>query len=353
MMNFFSRSKPLSTTHTNTTTNPPPSTTSTSTTDKDNPPPIVTVIGLGILGTRIVAELASCFDIQGGQVIAFDSFKSPEESKRVMIKIVSDSISNVKYQNKIIDAIHKVVLFPSTLQEAVEKSHLIIEAIIEDIDIKQKLFEQVEQFAPPQAVFATNTLSIRLNELARTIHNPRRLIGLRFLFPVIFIPFVEITSASTTLQNKDAANSVSNFIRSLHKIAFEFNMDELWEGEQEAHALSVTRGFYFESLQERQYRMNLVGGIRYRLQDEEIQRHTNREAKSRYDHDGTTSSVEYDHDNNFCVVCLSNPPTVLTPTCGHMVMCKDCCKGVLDAGGSACPVCRAKLTKALFIVPMF
>jgi len=76
--------------------------------------------------------------------------------------------------------------------EHVKRADVVIEAIVENIDAKQKLFADLETQLKPGAVLATNTSSLRIEDIAQSLKDPGRLIGLHFFNPVEKMPLVEI-----------------------------------------------------------------------------------------------------------------------------------------------------------------
>ena len=77
---------------------------------------------------------------------------------------------------------------------------LIIEAIFEDLDAKQELYKKTESSMQPGAILATNTSSIRLEDLRTDLHQPERFIGLHFFNPVALLPLVEVIKCEDTEQ---------------------------------------------------------------------------------------------------------------------------------------------------------
>ena len=70
---------------------------------------------------------------------------------------------------------------------------MVIEAIVEKLDVKQKLFAATsKQQMKPGAVLATNTSSLRLEDIAKPLKDPGRLVGLHFFNPVAQLPLVEV-----------------------------------------------------------------------------------------------------------------------------------------------------------------
>ena len=86
-------------------------------------------------------------------------------------------------------------LLPDPAGEGVAKADLIIEAIFEDADAKRSLYRQIEARLRPDAILATNTSSIPLQELASALSRPERLIGLHFFNPVDKMQLVEVVSS--------------------------------------------------------------------------------------------------------------------------------------------------------------
>lgn len=86
-------------------------------------------------------------------------------------------------------------LLPDPAGDGVAKADLIIEAIFEDADAKRNLYEQIEPRLRPDAILASNTSSIPLQELASILIRPERLIGLHFFNPVDKMQLVEVVSS--------------------------------------------------------------------------------------------------------------------------------------------------------------
>ncbi len=99
--------------------------------------------------------------------------------------------------------------------DGVKGADLIIEAIFEDLDAKQQLYEQLERDMKDGAVLATNTSSIRLEELRTGLREPQRFIGLHFFNPVAQLPLVELVHCEDTDEN--VLNLGLAFIKSLGK----------------------------------------------------------------------------------------------------------------------------------------
>ena len=93
-------------------------------------------------------------------------------------------------------------LEPDVEGKGIARADVIIEAVVENLEIKQKIFADVEAKAKPEAVIATNTSSIELEKIAKNLKDPSRLIGLHFFNPVAQMPLVEVVRSKV---NSDIA----------------------------------------------------------------------------------------------------------------------------------------------------
>jgi 3-hydroxyacyl-CoA dehydrogenase / enoyl-CoA hydratase / 3-hydroxybutyryl-CoA epimerase len=84
----------------------------------------------------------------------------------------------------------------------VKHADVIIEAVVEKLDVKQKLFARLEKEAKPSAILATNTSSLRLENIAKNLADPGRLVGLHFFNPVALLPLVEVVRGDETREQE-------------------------------------------------------------------------------------------------------------------------------------------------------
>jgi 3-hydroxyacyl-CoA dehydrogenase / enoyl-CoA hydratase / 3-hydroxybutyryl-CoA epimerase len=100
--------------------------------------------------------------------------------------------------------------------QGVGQADVVIEAIFENVDAKRALYAVLEPQLKPNAVLATNTSSIRIETLAQTLANPRRLVGIHFFNPVAQMQLVEIVHGATT--DPGAVERAIWFTRKLDKL---------------------------------------------------------------------------------------------------------------------------------------
>jgi 3-hydroxyacyl-CoA dehydrogenase/enoyl-CoA hydratase/3-hydroxybutyryl-CoA epimerase len=99
---------------------------------------------------------------------------------------------------------------------ALGQADVVIEAIVEDLSIKQRLLAEIEPQLAAGAIMATNTSSIKLEDMATALKDPTRLVGLHFFNPVSMMPLVEIVhSAATSARALDSAIALTHAIDKL------------------------------------------------------------------------------------------------------------------------------------------
>jgi 3-hydroxybutyryl-CoA dehydrogenase len=76
--------------------------------------------------------------------------------------------------------------------EALEATHLVVECVVEDLELKTSIFQRLDQVCPPEDILATNTSSLSVTEIAARTRRSDRVIGLHFLQPVPQVPLVEV-----------------------------------------------------------------------------------------------------------------------------------------------------------------
>lgn len=98
----------------------------------------------------------------------------------------------------------------------IAKADIIIEAIVEDLDVKQSLFKKLESEAKPDAILATNTSSIPLDEINTVLNNPERLVGIHYFNPVAKMQLVEVVKGDRTSQ--DIFDKAVSFVRKIDRL---------------------------------------------------------------------------------------------------------------------------------------
>jgi 3-hydroxyacyl-CoA dehydrogenase/enoyl-CoA hydratase/3-hydroxybutyryl-CoA epimerase len=107
-------------------------------------------------------------------------------------------------------------LIPDVSGRGAQQADVIIEAIFENLEAKRSLFAKLEAMAKPSAVIATNTSSLKLEDIGTALKDPTRLVGIHFFNPVPLLPLVEVVSAKTT--RKEVAENAAAFVRQIDKL---------------------------------------------------------------------------------------------------------------------------------------
>lgn len=88
--------------------------------------------------------------------------------------------------------------FSSSFQESVRSSDLIIEAVTEKHDVKKDVFRKMEEYAPPHAIFATNSSTIVNSLIAGETERPEKVVNMHFFFPPLVMDCVEVVMSEQT-----------------------------------------------------------------------------------------------------------------------------------------------------------
>ena len=148
-------------------------------------PKHVHVVGAGVMGGDIAAWCA----MQGLKVTIQDT------STDALARVIGRANSGFKRRYKK-DKIRIMQAQDNLLADldghGIAKADVIIEAIFENLEAKQAIFKALEKKAKPDAIIASNTSSIPLNEIANVMKQPERLVGLHFFNPVFKMPLLEV-----------------------------------------------------------------------------------------------------------------------------------------------------------------
>ena len=170
-------------------------------------PARVHVIGAGTMG----ADIAGVCVAAGMEVTLQDISKDQLANG---IKAQGKLIAR-KFKTKALRDAAKARLIADPDGHGIGRADVVIEAIVERLDIKQKLFADLEIKMKPGAVMATNTSSLKLEDIAAPLKDPGRLIGLHFFSPVAQMPLVEVVRGSGT--REDEVGKGAAFVTAIDK----------------------------------------------------------------------------------------------------------------------------------------
>lgn len=154
----------------------------------------IAVIGAGTMGSGIAQVAAQA----GHAVVLYDTRREAVDKALASLRKTLDKlVEKGKLTKERADGIHGRIAPASDLKE-LAGSGLVIEAIIEDLGIKKRLFAELEGILGAEAVLATNTSSLSVTAIAAACHRPERVIGLHFFNPAPLLPLVEVVPGLAT-----------------------------------------------------------------------------------------------------------------------------------------------------------
>ncbi len=172
-------------------------------------PKHVHVIGGGIMG----GDIASWCAIQGYNVSVQD--QSPERLAATYKRAQASFKKKYKRDRRAIVAASDRLMMDHK-GVGVSQADLVIEAIFEDAEVKRSLYQEIEPRMKDDAILATNTSSIKLEDLSSSLKKPGRLVGLHFFNPVAMMPLVEIIRGNET--DETVMQQASAFARDIGKL---------------------------------------------------------------------------------------------------------------------------------------
>uniref|UniRef100_A0A7M5WV82 3-hydroxyacyl-CoA dehydrogenase n=1 Tax=Clytia hemisphaerica TaxID=252671 RepID=A0A7M5WV82_9CNID len=159
----------------------------------------VTVLGGGVMGAGI-AQAAAQSDFRV-TVVADDEYS---QKCLVAVSRSLDIIAKKKFPDepkgarKFRDSVFSKISTVQDLKRGCDEADLVIEAVVEDLGVKQNIFKQLDQIAPKHTIFTSNTSSLSVKEIAHSTERLERFAGLHFFNPVWGMPLVEVIRTSHT-----------------------------------------------------------------------------------------------------------------------------------------------------------
>lgn len=155
---------------------------------------VIGVIGAGTMGQGI-AQIASTFQ---HEVYLYDTYPDQlGKAKHTLRKILQRQVEKERITQQEVNGIMERIHFTEDLTSYGECS-LVIEAVIEDLEIKQDVFRRLEGIATRNCILATNTSSLSIASISSVLKKPKRFLGIHFFNPAPLMPLVEIVPSIST-----------------------------------------------------------------------------------------------------------------------------------------------------------
>jgi 3-hydroxybutyryl-CoA dehydrogenase len=180
-------------------------------------PKAVAVIGAGTMGNGI----AQVFAQNGHDVVLRDLDGAILDRA---LAGIAKSLAKLEEKGKLEPGTKDEALGrirPETDLEAVRDAGLVVEAIVENADVKRTLFKQLDLLAPTQAILASNTSSISITRLGAATKRPGKVVGMHFMNPVPLMQLVEVIRGQAT--SDETTKTVMDLARALGKTPVEVN----------------------------------------------------------------------------------------------------------------------------------
>lgn len=177
------------------------------------------VVGAGSMGTGI-ANLAA---MNGFDVILTDiNEEHLERAVTQMDKFMGKSVEREKMtEQEKTEALNKVKT--TTKLEDLKDVQVVIEAVVENMDLKKSIFEQLDNIVDDSAILATNTSSLSITEIAAATKNPERVVGMHFFNPAQLMKLVEIIRGFNT--SDETVEKMKALSERLNKVHVEVKKD--------------------------------------------------------------------------------------------------------------------------------
>jgi 3-hydroxybutyryl-CoA dehydrogenase len=173
----------------------------------------VTVIGAGTMGNGIAHVFAqSGFKVNLADVNAAQLEKALQTIGKNVDRQIAKGAATEEQKKA---TLANITTF-TDIDEAVKEAELVVEAATENIDLKLKIFKQLDSAAPASAILATNTSSISITKIAAVTKRANKVIGMHFMNPVPVMKLVEIINGYAT--DKAVTDSIVALSKQLGKV---------------------------------------------------------------------------------------------------------------------------------------
>ncbi len=178
----------------------------------------ITVIGAGTMGNGI----AHVFAMKGFNVNLADvSQAALDKGLSTIAKNLDRMVAKTTITEEDKATTLSSIKSHTSIDAAVADSELIVEAATENVDLKLKIFSQIDTAAPPEAILASNTSSISITKIAAATKRPDKVIGMHFMNPVPVMKLVEVIRGYST--SDGTTNAIMDLSKKIEKIPVEVN----------------------------------------------------------------------------------------------------------------------------------
>ncbi|MCM3239846.1 3-hydroxybutyryl-CoA dehydrogenase [Heyndrickxia oleronia] len=177
----------------------------------------VMIIGAGQMGSGIAQVCA-----QAGYTVYLNDLKEEfiDKGMAVISKNLTRQVDKGRMTEEEKNDILSKFIHSTTLQDS-QNVDIVIEAAVENMEIKSKIFKELDVYAPAHTILASNTSSLPITEIAAATNRPEKVIGMHFMNPVPVMKLVEIIRGLATAD--EVYQAVEDMTKTLKKVPVEVN----------------------------------------------------------------------------------------------------------------------------------
>ncbi|MBU8906088.1 3-hydroxyacyl-CoA dehydrogenase family protein [Desertibacillus haloalkaliphilus] len=172
----------------------------------------ISVIGSGAMGSQIAMVCA----LAGYEVTLQDI--NEESLAKAKESLTGHMERRIKKGRLTVDEVNRAfnrLSFENKLEEAVKETDYVIEAIVEKVDVKRELFQQLDELTPPHTILATNSSTIVSSQIADATKRPEKVCNMHFFNPALVMELVEVVQGPHT--SEETANVTVELTNKINK----------------------------------------------------------------------------------------------------------------------------------------
>jgi 3-hydroxybutyryl-CoA dehydrogenase len=178
----------------------------------------VAVVGAGLMGHGIGVDFA----VSGLDVTLYDADEDVLADSGSQVRSALETLErNGRIED--VESVSDRVSWNDSLPAAVAGADLVVEAVIEDAEIKQTVFESIDEHAPADAVLSTNTSGLSITEISEAVSDPGRVVGTHWFNPPYIVPLVEVVEGEHT--SDAVVEATYDFLEATDKTAVRVRKD--------------------------------------------------------------------------------------------------------------------------------
>jgi len=155
----------------------------------------VVIIGSGMMGSGI----ASVSALAGNHTTLVDTSKESIDKGIANAKnSICVLLENELVEKKAADEAKSLLVGNCCMAEALKDADMVIEAVYENLEVKQKIFKEIDEILPPNVPIASNTSGLRITDIAANVKHKERTMTAHFWFPAHLVPLVEVVMSEWT-----------------------------------------------------------------------------------------------------------------------------------------------------------